>query len=129
MWDDQMALASALAIWGQGADVIPMAPSPAGPNAPAQPDQARGIAPVRAIRSEYSARLDVSNNGMGRASGIFRQGAAGQVHIITFAAAALPYEARAGDHIRWADRPDHLYRIAEAKPDGAAGVHFILNRV
>lgn len=115
-------------IFGQPVSVLAMKAGAAGPNAARVADSARARIETNGIRSEYSDRIDIGDNGMGRRSGGFNASAAGLVQVLSLAR-GLAWEPIKGDRVIWADRSAKTYEIAEALPDGGAALHYILNEV
>lgn len=101
----------------------------AGPNAALQPDSGRGSAVARAVRAEWSGRVELGDNGMGRTSGAFRLGVNAPIARATFEAGCLPFAPRMNDELEWHDRPGERWRIAEIMPDGGTTLTVTLNRV
>lgn len=101
----------------------------AGPNAPLAPDPVRGSAPARAVRAEWSGRVELGDNGMGRTSGAFRLGVNAPIARATFEVAALPFTPRVNDELEWDDRPGERWRISEVMPDGGTTLTVTLNKV
>ena len=117
-----------LALWGQPAQLRGMRVAARGVNARPEPDPDRAERTVTVIRSESAARIGLSDNGLGRTAGAFRGVPASKVHIVSLEAGGA-WEPRAGDQIIYADRPSAVYLLAETRPDGGAGLHFILNEI
>jgi hypothetical protein len=109
------------------ATLHPMAKS-GGPNGIISSDPARTPQSVRVIRSEWSAEVDTSDNGMGRSSGAFRLGVNATRHIATLALADLAWLPKRDDELIYAGAPAR-FRIAEVMPDGGAGFRLTLNAV
>jgi hypothetical protein len=124
MIDDAAALDAVLSVWGIPATVTPMAAAD-GPNAPRVPDPSRPVKAINVIRSEASQRLALSDNGVGRPAGQFRMGTSSQQHLVTMRLEEGPFLQ--GDQLVYGDRPT-VYRLGEPKPDGGAGIHFVVNR-
>ncbi len=90
------------------------------PNREPEPDPARDVVTdLRMVFSEGAARVDMSNNGLGR-NGIGVQGSFAAHYVrATIEAGALPYAPMKGDII---ERDDgKLYRVTERLPDGLGG--------
>ncbi len=129
---DALMLGTAQVLFGDVVTLYPMRPGAAGPNgkAEADTDPARPItADVRVIRAEWAERVQIGGGGLPTPAGAFRLAAAGRVHLVTFLRETLPWLPRVGDELVYDDRSGLRYRLAEAMPDGGAGLHFRLSLV
>lgn len=91
----------------------------------ADPD--RMAVTLKAIRSEWSERVDNDNNGIGRTQGQYRAGVAGLRLRVTIRTADLPYPPRVGDEVTYSDRPNKRYSVSELLPENAEGLTLALN--
>lgn len=82
---------------------------------------------LKAIRSEWSERVDNDNNGIGRTQGQSRAGVAGLRLRVTIRTADLPYPPRVGDEVTYSDRPNKRYSVSELLPENGEGLTLALN--
>lgn len=126
---DAMMMDASQALFGEmlAATLYPMAKI-GGPNATPGSDPGRATQSVRVIRSEWSAEVDTSDNGMGRSAGAFRLGVNATRHVATLAIADLAWLPKRDDEIVYAGSVAR-FRIAEVMPDGGAGFRLTLNAI
>jgi len=127
---DAIMLRTDLVLFGRSVTVRPMKTAPAGVNAAPVPDESRAVMTgVRAIRSEWSERVQIGGEGMPTPRGEFRAATRAMPHVATLQPASLAWTPRKGDTIEYDDRPGRLYRVTEPMSDGGAGLHLGLSAI
>lgn len=109
-----------------GVDAVLTPKTQPSPNAAFVADETREATDIRGIRAEPSARVELSDNGVGRQRGSFNIGVNAQQAQLCVCRADVAIAIRPGDEISYPDRPGLRYRISKKKPDGLAGVVLVL---
>lgn len=90
------------------------------PNRDPEPDPARDVTgQLSPIFSEGAARVDLSNNGLGRSGVGIQSSFAGRYIRATLVAGSLPYAPRQGDIL--VEPSGRVLSVAEVLPDGLGG--------
>lgn len=90
------------------------------PNREPEPDPARAvIGDISPIFSEGAARVDLSNNGLGRSGVGIQSSFAGRYIRATLVAGSLSYPPRQGDIL--VEPSGRVLSVAEVLPDGIGG--------